>query len=133
MERRLVLKRSKKILVVDDEKGIRFLLSEVLLSKGFEVCMAKDGQESLDQMEKDNFDLVITDINMPRLDGIAMLKTMKKSGRREKVIVMTANPSDKRLLSTDVPDVLAHLHKPFNINSFLDTVVVAMANTETIS
>ena len=133
MERRLVLKKSKKILVVDDEKGIRFLLSEALLSKGFDVCMAKDGQESLDQMEKDNFDLVITDINMPRLDGIAMLKTMKKSGRREKVIVMTANPSDKRLLGTDVPDVLAHLHKPFNINSFLNTVVVAMANTETIS
>ncbi|MEA2040198.1 MAG: response regulator [Thermodesulfobacteriota bacterium] len=127
------MKRSKKILVVDDEKGIRFLLSEVLLSKGFEVCMAKDGQESLDQLEKDNFDLVITDINMPRLDGIAMLKTMKKSGRREKVIVMTANPSDKRLLGTDVPDVLAHLHKPFNINSFLNTVVVAMANAETIS
>ena len=127
------MKKSKKILVVDDEKGIRFLLSEVLLNQGFEVCMAKDGQESLDQLEKDNFDLVITDINMPRMDGIAMLKTMKKSGRREKVIVMTANPSDKRLLGTDVPDVLAHLHKPFNINSFLNTVVVAMANTETIS
>jgi len=133
MERRLVLKKSKRILVVDDEKGIRVLLSEVLLSKGFEVCMAKDGQESLDQLEKDRFDLVITDINMPRLDGIAMLKTMKKSGRREKVIVMTAHPSDKRLLGTDVPDVLAHLHKPFDINSFLNTVVVAMANTETIS
>jgi len=129
----LVLKRSKKILIVDDEKGLRFLLSEVLLSEGFEVCMARDGQESLDQLKKDHFDLVITDINMPKMDGIAMLKIMKKSGRREKIIVMTGNPSDKRLLGTDVPDVLAHLHKPFNINNFLNTVVVAMANTETIS
>ncbi len=74
---------SKRILVVDDEKGIRFLLSEALLMEGFEVALARDGQESLERLEMDDFDLVITDINMPRLDGMEMLKKMKKSGRKE--------------------------------------------------
>ncbi len=76
------MERAKKILVVDDESGIRFLLSEILLSNGFEVSLASDGQESLDKLEQGHFDLVVTDINMPRLDGVAMLKRMKKTKRK---------------------------------------------------
>jgi len=125
--------RSKKILVVDDESGIRCLLSDVLLSSGFEVSTAKDGQESLDQLERSNFDLVITDINMPRLDGISMLKRMKKARRKEKIIVMTANPLDRKLLAGDMPRVLTHLHKPFRMDSFLDVVIDATSNENSMS
>ena len=66
--------RLKKILVVEDERGIRCLLWEVLSKEGFEVLLAKDGQESLSQLEEGSFDLVITDIKMPRVDGIKMLR-----------------------------------------------------------
>jgi CheY-like chemotaxis protein len=59
------MSESKKVLVVDDETNIRHLLSDFLSSKGFEVSLAKDGQESLDQLENESFDLVITDIHMP--------------------------------------------------------------------
>ena len=117
---------AKKVLVVDDEKGIRFLLSEVLLNQGFEVSLAKDGQESLDKLEKDRFDLVVTDINMPRLDGVAMLKSMKKTGRSEKVIVMTGNPSDHRLLDPEIPHGVTRLLKPFGIENFLNVVLSAI-------
>jgi two-component system response regulator (stage 0 sporulation protein F) len=119
---------TKKVLVVDDEKGIRFLLSEVLLNQGFEVSLAEDGQESLDKLEKDHFDLVVTDINMPRLDGIAMLKSMKRSGRSEKVIIMTGDPSDQRLSDTEMPNVVTRLLKPFGIENFLSVVLSATAN-----
>lgn len=119
---------AKKVLVVDDEKGIRFLLSEVLLAQGFEVSLARDGQESLDKLEKDRFDLVVTDINMPRLDGVAMLKSMKKIGRREKVIIMTGDPSDQRLSDTEIPNVVTRLLKPFAIENFLSVVLSAMGN-----
>jgi len=115
--------KSCKILVVDDESGIRGLLSDVLSSEGFEVMEAKDGQESLEQMEKNDFDLVITDIHMPRLDGISMLKRMEKAGRKEKVIIMTSNPSDKTLLSGEISRVVTQLHKPFRIDNFLDVVI----------
>jgi two-component system, response regulator, stage 0 sporulation protein F len=119
---------AKKVLVVDDEKGIRFLLSEVLLSQGFEVSLARDGQESLDQLEKDCFDLVITDINMPRLDGLAMLKRMKRTGRSEKVIIMTGDPSDQRLSDPAISDVVIRLFKPFGMENFLSVVLSATGN-----
>lgn len=116
------MKASKKILVVDDELGIRILLSEVLSSRGFQVSLARDGMESLEKLEKDHFDLVVTDINMPRLDGVAMLKTMKQNGRTEKVIVMTGNVSDKRLQDPEMYRVESHIYKPFGLAAFLNTV-----------
>ncbi|MCG6878799.1 MAG: response regulator [Deltaproteobacteria bacterium] len=116
-----------KVLVVDDEKGIRFLLSEVLLHRGFDVSLAKDGQESLEKLENNHFDLVITDINMPRLDGVSMLKNMQQTGREEKIIIMTGNPSDQRLMDKDMPQVVTRLYKPFDMKEFLDVVIAATA------
>ncbi len=124
---------SKKVLIVEDEKGIRILLSDLLSSKGFEVSMARDGQESLDQLEDGRFDLVVTDIHMPRLDGIEMLKRMKKEGRKEKVIIMTGDPSDQRLRDADIPHIVTQLQKPFRIDFFLDLVIAATANTKSMS
>ncbi len=116
---------SKKILVVDDESSIRFLLSDVLSSNGYDVTEAKDGQESLEKMEQTSFDLVITDINMPRLDGIAMLNRMDEVGRREKVILMTANPSDQRVKCLVMPRIVTRLLKPFEIENLLDLIIAA--------
>ena len=124
------MNKSKRILVVDDEKGIRFLLFEALLREGFEVSLARDGQESLEKLEKSDFDLVITDINMPRLDGIEMLRNMKKLGRKEKVIVMTGNPSALRLSYREMPHIVNQLLKPFRIDNLLNTVSAAMAGLE---
>ena len=119
----------RKVLVVDDERGIRLLLSDALSSAGFEVSIAKDGQESLDLLDEYVFDLVITDINMPRLDGIAMLKSMKESGRKEKVIIMTGSPVDQDLLDREIPGVLMQFQKPFRMDHFLNVVTTAVANT----
>ena len=121
---------TKRILVVDDEKGIRFLLSEALLREGFEVTLASDGQESLERLEKADFDLVITDINMPRLDGIEMLKSMKKIGRKEKVIIMTGNPSELGLPDKEMPHIASQLLKPFGIDNLLSAVIAAMGSRE---
>jgi DNA-binding NtrC family response regulator len=115
----------KKILVVDDENRIRSLLSEILSSEGFEVSMARDGQDSLDQMARSCFDLVITDIQMPNLDGMAMLRRMKKAGRKEKVIIMTGSGLGRDLSGEDVPPVVSRLQKPFRMDRFLDVVIAA--------
>jgi DNA-binding NtrC family response regulator len=124
----IVMDALGKILLVDDETGIRNLLSEVLSGEGFDVKVAKDGLESLDRLEKDNFDLVITDINMPRLDGISMLKVMEKAGRKEKVIIMSGSTVDRNTMNRDLPDIVDRINKPFKINKFLDVVTAAMAN-----
>jgi CheY-like chemotaxis protein len=124
------MSKAEKILVVDDERGIRYLLSDVLSDAGFEVSIAKDGQESLDQLKENRFDLVITDINMPRLDGIEMLKRMKLAGRKEKVIIMTANLLDLEFEESEVPHVVRKFQKPFIIESLLDVVIAEMANKQ---
>lgn len=118
---------AKKVLIVDDEKGIRFLLSELLNTQGFEVSLAGDGQESLEKLEKDRFDLVVTDIHMPRLDGVAMLRHMQMTGRTEKVIIMTGDPADQRLCEADIPNVVTRLVKPFGLGNFLSVVHSATA------
>lgn len=117
----------KKILVAEDEAGIRSLLFDALSSRGFIVSLAKDGQESLDQMEEDRFDLLITDINMPRVDGIELLKRMKKAGRKERVIVMTGNPMNQTQSETGIPRIFTQLNKPFPIPLFLEVVSSALS------
>jgi DNA-binding NtrC family response regulator len=121
------MKRGKKVLVVDDERGIRLLLSEALSSEGFEVRSAKDGQESLEVLKKEHFDLVVTDINMPRLDGVGMLKSMQKGGRKEKVIIMTGNPSEKSLSHEGITNVVRSIMKPFEMDYFVNLVTEVTA------
>ncbi len=119
--------RQKKILVVEDEENIRNLLFDVLSIGGYKVTLAKDGQESLNRMKNRRFDLIITDINMPRLDGLGLLKKMKRAGRRERVIVMTASPVNKGVPRGGIPPVFTLLRKPFPIPELLDVVVSALA------
>jgi DNA-binding NtrC family response regulator len=121
------MEKQKRVLVVDDERGIRMLLSEALSKKGFQVTQAEDGQESLDRLGESRFDLVITDIDMPKVDGLEMLRRMKKAGREEKVIVMTGSPG--RFSGQDLPKVMTHLEKPFGIDHLLDAVIAATASS----
>ncbi|MFC1867952.1 response regulator [Thermodesulfobacteriota bacterium] len=117
----------KKIMVVDDEAGIRNLLFDVLTKEGFKVTLAKDGQDSLTQMRNRRFDLVITDLNMPRLDGVGLLRKMKKAGRKERLIIMSGETSDHSYLNKEIPNLCARLKKPFHVNHFLETVYLALA------
>jgi DNA-binding NtrC family response regulator len=71
--------------------------------------------------------LVITDIRMPRLNGIEILKWIKKRRRKEKIIVITGNPSDLSLSAPDMPSVVTQLKKPFMVESLFDMVVAAMS------
>lgn len=109
-------------MVVDDEAGIRDLLSEVLSVKGFDVTSARDGMESLKYMMTKNFDLIITDINMPRLNGIELLKKMKEAGRKEKVVIMTGSAFDSSGIAKEIPFVCFQLKKPFKMDDFLQVV-----------
>jgi CheY-like chemotaxis protein len=77
------------ILIVEDDAPSRELLQEMLAAQGFRVQTARDGQEALACLA-DPADLVLTDLQMPRLDGIGLLKTLKARGVPSTVIVMSA-------------------------------------------
>jgi len=78
-----------KILLVDDNKFIRDSFSERLKNYKYEVISAKDGEEAIDKIVAGNFDVVITDIEIPKVNGIEVLKFTKKNKPKTKVIIMS--------------------------------------------
>ena len=118
--------KMKEIMIVDDEIGMRSLLSGALTEKGYNVTLAKDGEDSLRQLKKKRFDLLITDINMPHLNGIELLREMKRNGRKEKVILMSGDTVGEAQLDKDIQPVFLQLKKPFGMNLFVKAVLSAL-------
>ncbi|HSQ87537.1 response regulator [Romboutsia sp.] len=87
----------KKILIVDDEASIRFLISETLEINDYEIYEAEDGQEAIDMTNKNEFDLLLLDVMMPKLTGYEVAKTLKenKNKRKPEIIMLTAKGQQK--------------------------------------
>lgn len=79
-----------KILVVDDEAGIRDLICDALSIGGFEVESSPDGLQGLKQIREKRFDLLILDVNMPKMDGFALLEKIRADGSTTPVIMLSA-------------------------------------------
>ena len=120
--------KTNNILVVDDEAGIRNLLYGVLTEQGFQVTLARDGQDAWNKMRSKHFVLLITDIDMPRLDGLKLLHKMKKNKRREKILVMTGRCMEHGDLGYEFPKVYGLLRKPFRISFFIETVTSILSS-----
>jgi DNA-binding response OmpR family regulator len=100
------------ILVVDDESNIRLMLRTSLESEGYAVTEAADGREALDEIHRSTPDLVVLDLNMPRLDGMAVLEQMKHDGPKPRVIVLTAFGSIATAVKATRLGALDFLEKP---------------------
>jgi len=109
----------KKILVVDDEDSLRLFLIRALKKSGFFCKSAPDAESALATIDKEPFDLIISDISMPGMDGVEMLKKIKKSHPDISVIIMTGYGSEYSYV--DIMDAGAsdYMTKPFNIDSAL--------------
>jgi two-component system response regulator AtoC len=80
----------KRILVVDDEESFRHMLSVILIKEGYEVETSSNGEEGLRKAAASTYDQILCDIRMPRMDGLAFLQEMKKTGMEATIIVMSA-------------------------------------------
>ncbi|WP_420475897.1 hybrid sensor histidine kinase/response regulator [Noviherbaspirillum sp. ST9] len=87
--------RAKRILVVDDSLTVREMERKLLLSRGFEVVVAVDGMDGWNAVRSSDFDLVITDVDMPRMDGIELVTLIKKDGRLHNLPVMIVSYKDR--------------------------------------
>ncbi len=105
-----------RILVVDDESDLRSLFGDLLREEGYDVDSAVNGKEALLKMEKNFFDLVITDIKMPGLDGIEVLKRVKEIDPDCEVIVVTGHGSIETALESMKLGAADYLTKPLNID-----------------
>ncbi|MBD3168117.1 MAG: response regulator [candidate division Zixibacteria bacterium] len=81
--------QNKRVLVVDDDDRLRAMLLESLKTYGYNPIGAVDGSNALDILEKEDFDIVITDIRMPEMDGITLMKEIKTSFPRVPVVIIT--------------------------------------------
>ncbi len=111
-----------KILVVDDEQKMRHLLYLMLNRKGHQVEQAEDGQQALDMILETPYDLIITDIKMPRLDGHSLLKKIKANHIETPVVFITAFASVESAVEAMQEGVVDYISKPFEEDRILFTV-----------
>ncbi|MDA8352172.1 MAG: response regulator [Firmicutes bacterium] len=105
----------KKVLVVDDQYGIRVLLQEILLRDGIQIYQAANGNVALEIARTERPDLILLDMKMPGMDGLELLRHLKKEEMDAKVIMMTAYGELDMVEEATHLGALAHFTKPFDI------------------
>ena len=114
-----------RVLVIDDEEVVRDLVSEVLAGAGHDVVTASDGGAGLAAYRESPFDLVITDILMPVMDGLAVIQELKRDYPAVPIIAMAAM-GDRALQDAQSAGADLTLPKPFRIDRLGETVSTAL-------
>jgi len=103
-----------RVLVADDEEGVRTFIAESLERSGHEVVEAKDGQEALEACRKEPFDVVVTDLKMPRMDGMTFVRTLRTERSDVEIIVLTAHGGVSSAVEAMKLGVYDYLEKPLS-------------------
>ncbi len=103
------------ILVVDDEEGARELFHTILTDEGYEVALAGSGEEALALFKATTFNLVVTDIKMPVMDGLQLLQEIRKTGSKTDVIMVTAYGEVESYLKAMSLGAAEYINKPIRI------------------
>jgi two-component system chemotaxis response regulator CheY len=115
---------SKTILVVDDSASIRQVVSITLKSAGYSVIEAVDGKDALTKLDGQKVNLIISDVNMPNMDGISFVKEMKQKANYKftPVIMLTTEGSDEKKKEGQAAGAKAWVVKPFKPEQMLQAV-----------
>ena len=111
-----------RVLVVDDDAGVRYTLREILETAGHPVDEAEDGVVALEKVETGDFPLVITDLRMPRLDGLALTKRLAARPHPPRTILITAHGSERHAVEAIKAGAYDYFRKPFDTDELLAVV-----------
>jgi two-component system response regulator HydG len=111
-----------RVLVVDDDDGVRYTLVGVLEDAGFEVEEAVDGADALSKVASSHFHLVLTDLRMPRMDGLELLRKLRERPQPPRVILITAHGSEKAAVEAMKHGAYDYFKKPFEPDELLSVV-----------
>ncbi|MGB6120470.1 MAG: response regulator, partial [Bacteroidota bacterium] len=114
--------RKSSILVVDDEDALRTVLSSELMNEGYEVNTAADGDEAVGELGKAEFDLVLLDIKMPRMNGFEVLKHIKQNHEKTKVVMLTGFADLKNAIESKKLGADDFVSKPYDLVDLLTTI-----------
>jgi DNA-binding response OmpR family regulator len=123
----------QKILIAEDDYELRQLFSHVLLKNGYGVKGVSNGREALDAMEQEYFDLVISDIMMPQMDGYSLVSHLRSTGNTTPVLMITAKDAfdDMRLGFQSGTD--DYMVKPINVNEMVLRVSALLRRAQMIN
>ena len=128
---------SRKILLVEDDESLGYLLSEYLKMKDFDVKWAKNGKDALNLVKKDDFDLMVLDVMMPEMDGFTLAKEIKKDFPDTPFIFLTARSLKIDVLKGFSLGAVDYLKKPIDeeelvvrLNTLLQTLSSSRASAE---
>ena len=118
-----------RILIVDDEALVCWSLSRALQEEGYEVSTVQSGEEALDIMTECKFDLVVTDLRLPQLNGMDLLREIKRRFPQCKVLMISAFGTPKVRDEAMKEGVLQFFDKPFDIKELRESVRFALGTT----
>jgi two-component system chemotaxis response regulator CheY len=112
------------ILAVDDSASMRQMVNFTLKGAGYEVVQAADGVEALEYARRNSVDLVLTDVNMPRMDGIALVRELRSlpTYRYTPMLVLTTESSQEKKMQGKQAGATGWIVKPFNPEQLLATI-----------
>jgi len=122
--------RSRRILVVDDDGDIREVISNLLRFMGFDVALAGNGIEALAVFVENSFDLVVTDLQMPAMDGSQLAQLVKERSPNTPVIMLTGSDRETVWKKVKTGSVDSVIFKPFKLKDFQSTVQGTLASRQ---
>ncbi|RJQ71923.1 MAG: response regulator [Desulfobacteraceae bacterium] len=121
-----LMRTKKRVLVVDDDAMLRDLLCKMFASIGLKAVPAENGREAYELVQIGFFDLMVTDLQMPVMDGWTLIKKLRRHSRQLPVVVITGQrPEDIAQMRGEVPDCI-FLYKPFTIKELTHAVLQAL-------
>jgi DNA-binding response OmpR family regulator len=112
-----------RILLVEDDARLRNLVARLMRVFGFrDIAQANNGEEALEQLADKPVDLILTDMNMPGMDGIAMVRQLRRQGDRTPVIMLTGEDDAKTQARAKRVGVTHYVHKPIDADELSDTI-----------
>jgi len=116
----------KKVLIAEDSSVIQNLTKKILQIQNYQIFSAKNGVQVLDMLEKDSFDIILMDINMPKMDGMECARQIRALDDTKKsqvpIVAITGNAMNYSMDDFKNAGINEYLQKPLNFDSLVDTV-----------
>ena len=122
-----------KILIAEDDKELRQLFTHILAREGYSVKGVSDGEEALAALDGDYFDLIISDIMMPRLDGYELARSLRDAGNMTPMLMITARDSFDDMRRGFLAGVDDYMVKPINVNEMVLRVGALLRRAQMIN
>ena len=121
------------ILVVEDDKHTRILLSKILQTNGYNVVLAVDGEDALNKLEHNYIDLMVIDVMMPKMDGYTLTQTLRDNGSQMPMLMISAKDKVQDIKQGFLVGIDDYLTKPFDFEEFILRVKALLRRSKIVS